>query len=326
MFFFSKWLCFVKVPSLYGESCTQDVGCQSETNTLLLCEWTGPKLNTCVSKKYAGELCRSEQDCVNNQICLNVVGGARRCNDVMNIVKHTKTIPTVALFQYGGVLQDFEGGGGAFFIDSTAVELEGNAWKALELSEPFNIISTSQLSFEFNLLEEAEGHAICADDDVDPFPYRGIKRRCVALGGSSIQNWNNDLIVTKYRSNSLNYVIQLTDLFDKDIGSGQQIKYISLIQDNDSQPKKGRSRFSKIKLYDEKNPAAIHAVFYEHDFYGKCERYGQNCGFCVASNIFCLEWLWGTCICTKQESRCLHRKDSFNLKIPVFIFRDAREN
>jgi len=85
-FFFSKWLCFVKVPSLYGESCMQDVGCQSETNTLLLCEWTGPKFNTCVSQKYAGEACRTASDCVNNQVCFNVVGGARRCNDVMNIV------------------------------------------------------------------------------------------------------------------------------------------------------------------------------------------------------------------------------------------------
>ena len=136
------------------------------------------------------------------------------------------------------------------------MELEGNAWKALELAQPFEVRSYSELSYEFKLLEIAIGHAICADDDVDPFPYRGINRRCVALGGSNVQNWNNELIVTKYQSNSFNSVIKLTDLFDGGIG---KIKYISLIQDNDSQPKKGRSRFSNIRLYN-RNTSAIDAV------------------------------------------------------------------
>jgi hypothetical protein len=249
---------------------------------------------------------------VNNQTCLNYSDNSTRCLAQISLGTNAST---TTLVQYGGVLQDFEGGGGAIVVNSSTVELEGNAWKAFPLTNPYNITAKTELSFDFNLLEEAEGHAICAEDDVDPFSYRGIRRRCVALGGSSAVQWSDQLIVAKYRGCTTNCVVQISDLFDKDIGNGQTINYISLIQDNDSRPKKGRSRFSNIKLYESES-LAIDAVFYDHDFYGTCEKVGESCGECSEVPV-CVSWNPFKCTCNYAPRKCINYVEK---KIPLEEF------
>ena len=52
---------------LLGERCDFDVQCGDST---LLCEWAGPNTNYCRNKKFAGENCRTDDDCLDQASCL----------------------------------------------------------------------------------------------------------------------------------------------------------------------------------------------------------------------------------------------------------------
>ena len=72
--------------------------------------------------------------------------------------------------------------------DATEVELHGNTWKAF----PYQHVVTkrSVLEFDFRLDIEAEGHAICLDEDLnEDVEIQGAKR-CIRLGGTQKGVWS----------------------------------------------------------------------------------------------------------------------------------------
>lgn len=64
----------------------------------------------------------------------------------------------------------------------------GNAWKAYRLSEPYHLTELSKLEFDFYMFKEAEGHAICVDDDINEDTFGGERIRCFMLGGKFYQS------------------------------------------------------------------------------------------------------------------------------------------
>ena len=51
---------------------------------------------------------------------------------------------------------------------SKTITMIGNAWKAYELETPYQVTENSKLRFaDFWMFSEAEGHAICVEDDIN---------------------------------------------------------------------------------------------------------------------------------------------------------------
>jgi len=89
--------------------------------------------------------------------------------------------------------QDFIGGvvvgGGA--VSNSMITLFGNAWKAYKLSEPYSVTRNTRLEFTFTLIQEAEGHAICLDRDVNEDTFGGARVRCLMVGGTQFAKWDH---------------------------------------------------------------------------------------------------------------------------------------
>jgi hypothetical protein len=63
------------------------------------------------------------------------------------------------------------------------ITMYGNAWKAYNLSQSFNVDKFTILNFDFTLTEEAEGHAICLEEDLIEDTFSGNQRRCYMIAG-----------------------------------------------------------------------------------------------------------------------------------------------
>lgn len=162
-----------------------------------------------------------------------------------------KTLPRALSY---GIGQD---GPGRFLVqsDGNQVELNGNTWKAFPVDHTVSF--NSVLEFDFRLMEEAEGHAICLDEDLnEDVEIKGAKR-CFRLAGTQEDVWTevwgleSPSIVEEFKS----YRIELGTLIgalphnQPYISWGARIKYLALVQDNDEDENSGLSSFRRIKLY-----------------------------------------------------------------------------
>ena len=140
------------------------------------------------------------------------------------------------------------GGGGSFVGKDGSIALYGNVRKAYKLLKPYAVDANTHISFDFELFEEAEGHAICADEDTDDDTFGGSYKRCIALAGTAYELLN-ELHVAKVEKAGVDGTMSLTvkigNLFPE---FGSEIKYIAFVQDNDKLPFNGVSRFRNIKL------------------------------------------------------------------------------
>lgn len=75
--------------------------------------------------------------------------------------------------------------------DNDSATLKGNSWKAFRLSDPFLVTEETRLQFNFELKNEAEGHAICVEDNLNEDPFAGKNVRCVLIGGSQYNEWTH---------------------------------------------------------------------------------------------------------------------------------------
>ena len=157
--------------------------------------------------------------------------------------------------------QDFDGG--VVVGPSRTITMFGNAWKAYELETPFNVTVNSKLQFDFWMISEAEGHAICVDNDINEDTFGGERIRCFMLGGTQFDDWDHVIKIDVTDSSQIRpgqvpnryslceseklITIDLKDLF---LDQLFQIRYIAFIQDNDASPNYGESAFENIKLYN----------------------------------------------------------------------------
>ena len=149
-----------------------------------------------------------------------------------------------------GTKNVFIEGGGSFVGEDGSIALYGNAWKAYSLETPFGVNGNTHISFEFELIEEAEGHAICVDENTDEDTFGGFQRRCIALAGTEFTIWNERLVkkIGKVTSGTtLSMTVRIGDMFAE---LGHQINYIAFVQDNDNLPLNGVSRFRNIRLFN----------------------------------------------------------------------------
>lgn len=148
--------------------------------------------------------------------------------------------------------------GGSIVSESkTMIHLYGNVWKAFRLTKPYPVTGNTHVSFKFKLTKEAEGHAICFDDDMEPDTFGGFQKRCVAVAGTELGRWNNNHIFKTEKidtANVDNEAIEVTrqvkigHFFNK---RGTSINFVGFVQDNDADPYSGISSFWDITFYEE---------------------------------------------------------------------------
>jgi len=119
---------------------------------------------------------------------------------VGNITNSNTICPSTFAGSYGNAFdllndgahdQDYTGGVVVHrHPDNYKISLFGNAWKAYRLCQPYEVSQNSFLEFSFTITEEAEGHAICVEEDLNEDSFGGAHTRCVMLAGSQVDRWD----------------------------------------------------------------------------------------------------------------------------------------
>jgi hypothetical protein len=147
--------------------------------------------------------------------------------------------------------------GGSIVSSKTKIHLYGNVWKAYRLQKPYNVTGNTHVSFKFKLTKEAEGHAICFDDDTEPDTYGGFQKRCITIAGTEFDDWSNNHVFKTEQLNTTNIdnepvevtrQVKIGHFFTR---KGSQIKFVGFVQDNDADPYSGISTFWDIQFYEE---------------------------------------------------------------------------
>jgi len=162
---------------------------------------------------------------------------------------------------YYGMGNVISSGGGSIVEDGT-ISLYGNVWKSYELEIPYNATGNTYLEFKAELIDEAEGHAICAEDDLDADTYGGYHRRCMVFSGTQIDAWDdNHVLKIEKIGEGTTLIISafIGNLFPE---VGTEIRYISFVQDNDAMPAQGSSKFWDIRLYDIEPVSRVFLYYY----------------------------------------------------------------
>lgn len=100
---------------------------------------------------------------------------------------------TLSAISYGNNKAFNQDSGGEVHVtdDFSSATLKGNAWKAFELSTSYPVTERTRLRFRFELKNEAEGHAICVEDNLDEDPFAGKHVRCVLIAGTQYNEWSH---------------------------------------------------------------------------------------------------------------------------------------
>ena len=141
-------------------------------------------------------------------------------------------------------------GGFSVMDDGLRVLLFGNTWQAFELLNLYSVTANTRLEFTYNIHEEAEGHLICADNDLNEETFGGSQIRCIAVGGTQFNSIHHVYKPTLQKAGL--YTPQTVEVSIGEFfpAKGSFIKYIALIQDNDASPSVGWSEFRDLRLYD----------------------------------------------------------------------------
>jgi len=151
---------------------------------------------------------------------------------------------------YAGYYGKDEASTGGSIVDSGTISLYGNVWKSYGLQDPYTATGNTCIEFNAELITEGEGHAICAEDDLNTDTYGGFHRRCIVFAGKEFDDWDKNKVLKISRvTEGTNMAISVCigHLFPK---FGTEIKYISFVQDNDAMPFEGSSKFWNIKLLE----------------------------------------------------------------------------
>lgn len=157
-------------------------------------------------------------------------------------------------------------GRGGSFVENSKITLYGDVWKTYKLpkSKAYSATGNTWVSFIFELTEEAEGHAICFDENEDPDTYAGYEKRCIALAGTEFSSWDESHVhkhVWKYRLDGDKKIVHVHEKIGHFFYRNTSvINFIAFIQDNDANPFQGISSFWDIEFY-EVQPVSNYSYF-----------------------------------------------------------------
>ena len=91
----------------------------------------------------------------------------------------------------GSFDQDYLGGVLVDELDNDHITLVGNAWKAFRLENSYTVTKNTRVMFDFMMYREAQGHAICFENDLNEDTFGGTHIRCLMLAGKQFSKWEN---------------------------------------------------------------------------------------------------------------------------------------
>ena len=62
--------------------------------------------------------------------------------------------------------------------------------KAFKIPTGSEVTRTTNLKFTAQINKEAEGHAVCIDEDKNVDPFGGTEVRCIVISGTQFNQWN----------------------------------------------------------------------------------------------------------------------------------------
>lgn len=207
--------------------------------------------------------CSSDGNCKGDLICKSTATGDTHlpgCFGTPEVgVNYCYEVGLLKTISWHGPYGDgntFIGSEGGSFVDEiNNLQMYGNVWKAYKLDDPYEVTGNTHVSFKFKMSKEAEGHAICFDDDDRSDTYGGFQKRCIALGGTEFDQWNNNHVHKVVLHNTNVEDDTLEAVVDVKIGhffsrKGTKIKFIGFVQDNDAAPFEGISSFGDINIFE----------------------------------------------------------------------------
>jgi hypothetical protein len=123
------------------------------------------------------------------------------------------------------------------------ITFNGNMWRAFPVD--IEITKNTVLSFEFEVIQEAEVNAICLDEDTTYGRQNGA--RCIAFGGTQdVSKDANFYLLPNYtgEGEKTHYLFRPADYFQT------QVNYVALMQDRDDNKQLGRSSYSNIQFLE----------------------------------------------------------------------------
>ena len=136
--------------------------------------------------------------------------------------------------------------------DHKSVQINGNQWKALPLSESYTVTTGTLLEFDL-IIDQAVGfHAICLDTDASRTNVKDGNECVVLQNTQTLTNFHH--ITTKLETSvAKRVVIPFGSYWDLKEGEVVTVNYLGFIQNNDSSNSRhmGRSTYSNFRLYDE---------------------------------------------------------------------------
>eukprot|EP00571_Detonula_confervacea_P009087 CAMPEP_0172316950 /NCGR_PEP_ID=MMETSP1058-20130122/30102_1 /TAXON_ID=83371 /ORGANISM="Detonula confervacea, Strain CCMP 353" /LENGTH=1231 /DNA_ID=CAMNT_0013031391 /DNA_START=247 /DNA_END=3942 /DNA_ORIENTATION=- len=149
--------------------------------------------------------------------------------------------------------------------DYTAVQINGNQWKALPLNSPYNVTVNTILELDSVIDQSVDFHAICLDTDTS--------RSNVLEGNECVVLQNIKEAANKFHHVTTKLEVSVAKRTAIPFGSFWNLKedeyvtvnYLAFIQDNDQSVKhNGRSTWSNFRLYNVENEPIRLSVFGEN--------------------------------------------------------------
>ncbi len=132
--------------------------------------------------------------------------------------------------------------------DGNTLHLEGNTWKSINID--YEVTSSTYLTFEFKANQEGEIHAIQFDNDLnhgngsDRFGLFGIE----VPAADQNSTWVHGNLYNQYEEQLLGSWVTITIPIGQ-VFTGNR-KYITFVNDNDTENTEGTSSFRNVRLYE----------------------------------------------------------------------------
>jgi len=158
--------------------------------------------------------------------------------------------------------------------DDASITFTGNMWRAWELTTPMspNDLGDFVVSFEFEIAEAGEIHAICFEenrelgDPDDPNDNGADPRRCVLVGLFQSDNDPSSYLYAEHLTpvgGSHRYVLNLSKMFDR---LYNDIKYLAFISDSDKVDAQGKKTYGKVTFSNIQITTELNSCLKDTDF------------------------------------------------------------
>lgn len=129
--------------------------------------------------------------------------------------------------------------------------VNGNQWKALKFTNPYNITYKTVLEFDVIVSQPGDFHSICLDDDLST---SGV-HNCVTFVTPTSQKIDYLLTTTILMNTVQHLVVPFGQIFRLLEGDVKVANYLGFVQDNDVGDKRGgQMTFSSFRLYEDDRP------------------------------------------------------------------------